>query len=153
MKKVKIAVIAALIAICAAAFAGCGGNGSPRAAMNAYVAGMNNGDLNKMAAACYPQKSGEYEAYVKNDKNKGEYGKGDTKLTLKKFSADTDGDKATATATFKFEGKAGILSVKFDALECKNIVFRKIDGKWYINAESFTVSLSAAVGKAVLGIK
>ena len=153
MKKIKIAVIAALIVICAAAAAGCVGNGSPRAAMNAYVAGMNEGDLNKMAAACYPPKSGEYEIYVKNDKNKGEYGKGDTKLTVKKFSADTDGDKAVAAAAVKFEGNVGFLSAKFDDLECKNITFRKIDGKWYINAESFTVSLAAAVAKAVLGIK
>jgi len=155
MKKIKFAVIAALIVTCAAATAGCGffgGNGSPKAAMNAYVAGMNKGDLSKMAAAGYPLKSDEYENYVNNEKNKGEYGRGDTKLTVKKFNVNTDGDKATAAVTLKFEGKAGILSVQFDDLEC-GATFRKIDGKWYINAEAFVVSLSAAVGKAVFGAK
>ena len=94
------------------------------------IAGMNKGDITKIAKACYPA-GDELDKFVKDDKNAGDYGKGDANLTAKNFKAEENGDKATATVTITLKGKIGNMSVEYKDLECKNITFRKIDGKWY----------------------
>lgn len=150
MKKLKLSIVAVLIVMCAAASVACfGGNGSPKAAFNLMISGMNKGDVKKIAKAVYPA-GDELDRFAADDNNAGAYGKGDFKFTAKNFKADINGDNATATVTMAVKGKVGILSIDAKNMELKGVTFHKIDGKWYINFVVFQAALAAALVTAMV---
>ena len=159
MKRIKLAIVAMLIVVCAAATVGCfGGNSTPVAALKAYTSGTSSFNHKKAAGALYVKGSKEYDAWVKvaEDEEKAMetagIKKSDVKMTItvKKTNIVISGETATGSATVNIKGKVkvGAISSSIDVkdAELKNLAFKSIDGKWYLNELSF----DAAMGLAML---
>jgi len=151
MKKIKIAVVIMVMALCAGAFAACfnGDAAGPKAAFKSFVSAFNacyadgfkEEDCKKVAAAFGPSGNKEYnDALTKINAKKEKSGKDKytVKLTVVKYAEwDVKGNEATATITVKVVEKEEGSKDKTNN-EDKSIKFKKSGSEWYIDGITFT---------------